>query len=347
MYGIRVIGLFVVALGVVMARDLSVRQKRDGDIFGQVNNLINQLLGGGGGDNNNNNGNNGNNNNGNTPSPNPNKQGPMQPDGKLQYCDQNPADCSYLNCLAENFQHSEHSNNIKMGGKILTDPQLRHALQNDPMVSQAACDKIGLGSQGCDGFKQFLGLIDKVSPQDGTNPRDPNRGKRSPDAVHVDSNLGLGVGGTNVNSNTNLGVGQQNRPITTTTTSRPTSRSSSRPSNGNGNGSGNGNHHGHGTDYSDYYDHDHGHGGSGHGTGGSGGGSGGGGSGNGGNNNQPAYTPKDCNAILPKDANGNGNNGNNGNSNNGNRNGNNGNSNNGNRNGNNGNGNNMNNNRGH
>jgi hypothetical protein len=160
-----------------------LRFKRDGDLFGQLSQVIQQIAaplagnnqkptqsdpsffaGPGSGSN----------------GPPRSQAGPHPPQKSIGdavgYCNQSPQACSYLACMGNNFKNN---NNLKAGSKVLSDPDLRSAIANDPAVLKEACSKAGLNDNGCANFKMILGFADKVDPK-SLHTNDEPRNKRSP-----------------------------------------------------------------------------------------------------------------------------------------------------------------------
>jgi hypothetical protein len=181
-----------------------LRFKRDaaGDLFGQLTQVVNQLVaplagppkpsqtdpsfnsGPGSGSNNL-----------------PPKSGSGPPQKALGdvvgYCDQSPQACSYLACMGSNFKNND---NLKSGSKVLADPDLRSAIANDPAILREACEKAGLNDNGCANFKMILGFADKIDPK-SLHTHDEPRNKRSPVDDYGDHGGGSPKSSSSSNSN--------------------------------------------------------------------------------------------------------------------------------------------------
>uniref|UniRef100_A0A915HPG4 Uncharacterized protein n=1 Tax=Romanomermis culicivorax TaxID=13658 RepID=A0A915HPG4_ROMCU len=96
----------------------------------------------------------------------------------LWYCTNNPKNCQYLQCLAENFQYSDQAEKLKAGSKVIADVDLRRTLIHDPNILKIACDKAKLSKFECTNFKMILGLADAIDPAE-FHAEDEPRDKRA------------------------------------------------------------------------------------------------------------------------------------------------------------------------
>lgn len=95
------------------------------------------------------------------------------------FCAINGAHCDFLSCLAENFANGKLLGNLKKAEKLIVDNALRRAIVDSPQILEIACISGGLNVLECIAFREFLGLMDILDPDEahiGDEPRD----KRSP-----------------------------------------------------------------------------------------------------------------------------------------------------------------------
>uniref|UniRef100_A0A5S6QU43 Uncharacterized protein n=1 Tax=Trichuris muris TaxID=70415 RepID=A0A5S6QU43_TRIMR len=90
-------------------------------------------------------------------------------------CQSDPIECEYWQCIMDNIKNSPQIANLKLGSKIMFDPELRHLFATNPELLANGCQSSGAPRLQCDLFSNLLQIVDtaatKTSKPRGTGTR--------------------------------------------------------------------------------------------------------------------------------------------------------------------------------